>query len=465
MFKEYFFEMMALLCTACVTSMAQGDGKLTPFADGFSSPVTITHAGDSRLFVVNQPGSIYVADSSGMVNPEPFLDITDRVTFGGEQGLLGLAFHPDYKNNGYFYVNYTGTGDSTHISRFTRLEGNRDKADPKSEKNILTIPQPYKNHNGGNLEFGPDGYLYIGMGDGGSGGDPERRAQNPAELLGKILRIDVSHGDPYSIPESNPFYGSYSVRNEIWILGLRNPWRFSFDRNTGDLWIADVGQNQVEEIDLQPAGSPGGENYGWRCYEGNHLFDTAGCVSADLFVFPVYTYPHGLECSVTGGFVFRGDSSSPYYGKYFFADYCSDMIWTLHHDNTGWVREDFGHFPGSGFSTFGEDVKGELYVASHLNGIIYRISNPLTGFRHETELKGIRCFNDPLSGKIYLEINGSARPDADLVIYDMQGAARFRDRIKSEKYEFSTSWLNNGIYLISLRMEGKTWSQKVAVER
>ena len=198
------------------------------------------------------------------------------------------------------------------------------------------------------------------------------------------------------------------ARNEIWALGLRNPWRFSFDRKTGDLWIADVGQNAVEEINFQPAGSPGGENYGWRCYEGNNIFDTAGCTSANSLVFPVYTYTHGSECSVTGGFVFRGDSLSPYYGKYFFADYCSDMIWTLHHDTTGWVRENFGEFPGSGFSTFGEDSKGELYVASHLNGIIYRISGRITGIRPETELKGIRFSQDPLSRKLLLEINSNA---------------------------------------------------------
>jgi glucose/arabinose dehydrogenase len=463
--KKCAIGLLALFCIAARYSAAQDRGNLTPFAEGFSSPVTITHADDSRLFVVNQPGTVFMVDSSGIVNPEPFLNITDRVTFGGEQGLLGLAFHPDYKNNGYFYVNYTGVGDSTHISRFTMLAGHPEKADPNSEKKILTIPQPYKNHNGGEVVFGPDGYLYIGMGDGGSGGDPEKRAQNPAELLGKILRIDVSHGDPYTIPESNPFYATDFARKEIWALGLRNPWRFSFDRKTGDLWIADVGQNLVEEINFRPAGSKGGENYGWRCYEGNHLFDTTGCVSSDSLIFPVYTYPHGSECSITGGFVYRGDSLSPYYGKYFFADYCSDRIWTLHKETTGWVREDFGRFAGSGFSTFGEDMYGNLYVAGNSSGIIYRVSNHATGIKPEFTSPVIQIFNDPLSRKVRVEIAGDIQHEAYLAIYDMEGVMRFHDRVMNQKYEFSTSRLPYGIYLISLRMEGKIWSQKLVIER
>jgi glucose/arabinose dehydrogenase len=442
---------------------AQENGVLTPFAHGFSSPVIITHAGDSRLFVVNQPGTIVIVDSSGNVKTEPFLDIHNKVTFLGEQGLLGLAFDPDYKNNGYFYVNYIGARDSTHISRFTMFAGKPDKADSLSELQIMTIAQPFKNHNGGNLVFGPDGYLYIGMGDGGSGGDPGKRAQNPHLLLGKILRIDVDHGNPYTIPESNPFFGSDSVRNEIWALGLRNPWRFSFDRKTADLWIADVGQNAVEEIDFQPAASPGGENYGWRCYEGNQSFDQEDCAPHDSFTFPVYTYPHGDECSVTGGFVYRGDSLSAYYGKYFFADYCSDRIWTLHKEGTEWVKEDFGRFAGNGFGTFGQDYKGELYIAGHANGIIYRIESRPTGLPPVIELSGIRFFNDPASGKFRLEIKGGSTPEAVLSIYDMNGAVRFRDKITGENYEFSNRRLPYGVYLINLAINGRNWSHKLVI--
>ncbi len=461
---RYTLLLWMMLLIAFKSSMAQNAGSLIPFADGFSSPVTITHARDNRLFVVNQPGYVSIVDSAGNVNPEPFLDISDRVAFGGEQGLLGLAFPPDYNVNGYFYVNYTGIGDSTHISRFTREPGNPDMADPQSEVKILTIAQPYKNHNGGELAFGPDGYLYIGLGDGGSGGDPENRAQNRTELLGKILRIDVSEGDPYTIPESNPFYGIKALRNEIWATGLRNPWRFSFDRKTGDLWIADVGQNLTEEINLQPAGSQGGENYGWRCYEGNDPFNTGQC-TADSFIFPVYTYPHGEECSVTGGMVYRGDSLSPFYGKYFFADYCSDRIWTLHKDSTAWVKEDFGRFIGNGFSTFGEDNKGEMYVAGHSNGIVYRISGPATGIKPESESSAIHFSYDPLSRKILVDITGDTQPEARLVIYDMQGTMRFTERVTSEIYAFSTAGLPHGVYLISVWMNGKYWSEKFIMER
>lgn len=462
---QYFHWIVTMLLTVPVFSNAQDQGVLIPFADGFASPVIITHAGDSRLFVADQPGTIFIVDSAGNINTEPFLDITEKVTYLGEQGLLGLAFHPDYKNNGFFYVNYIGAGDSTHISRFTMLSGNPDKADPQSEIKIMTLAQPYRNHNGGNLVFGPDGYLYIGLGDGGSGGDPQNRAQNPVELLGKILRIDVDHGNPYALPESNPFYGLNSVRNEIWALGLRNPWRFSFDKRTGDLWIADVGQNQLEEINFQPAASPGGQNYGWRCYEGDQPYNQDSCALSDTFTFPVYQYVHGDECSITGGFVYRGDSLSPYFGKYFFADYCSDRIWTLHHDTTGWVSEDFGQFTGNGFSTFGEDSKGELYVAGHSNGIIYSIASQVTGLPPENELSGIQFFNDPLSRKFRLELNISNTREADISIYDILGAVLFRDKITGKEYEFNTSRLRYGVYLINLRLNGKYWSHKLIIER
>lgn len=356
---------------------SRDEDTLVPFASGLISPVCIANAYDSRLFVVDQHGSIVIVDSAGNVNPETFMDISDRVFYGGERGLLGIAFHPDYKTNGYFYVNYIGEGDSTHISRFSVLAGNRDKADPLSELKLLTIEQPFENHKGGSLCFGPDGYLYIGLGDGGSGGDPGNRAQNPKDFHGKILRIDVDHGNPYSIPATNPFYNNPSTYNEIWALGLRNPWKFSFDRFTGDLWIADVGQDKLEEIDFQRATSTGGENYGWRCYEGNQEYNTDGCAPIGTFEFPIYFYSHGTECSVTGGYVYRGQPSSPYYGYYFFADYCSDRIWALHNDNGFWITKELGQFPGNSFSTFGEDYKGELYIAGLSSGKIYRL--PIIG--------------------------------------------------------------------------------------
>ena len=368
------------------------ESKMVSFATGLSNPVSITHAGDSRLFVVDQAGYIRIVDPSGKVNPQPFLDIHERVTFGGERGLLGLAFHPEYKSNGYLYVNYIGDRDSTHISRFKVSAGNAEMADPQSEFKLMTLFQPFANHKGGNLSFGPDGFLYIGMGDGGSSGDPGNRAQNPKEYLGKMLRIDVNQGNPYAIPASNPFYNSTTTLGEIWALGLRNPWRFSFDRLTGDLWIADVGQDALEEIDFQPAASRGGENYGWRCYEGTQTFNNSGCDPQASFTLPVYTYPHGEECSVTGGFVYRGTQSSTYYGHYFFADYCSDRIWTLHKVGNNWVKEDFGRFTGNNFSTFGEDALGQLYVAGTKSGTIFKVldyTTPVTSANVTRKYKNI----------------------------------------------------------------------------
>jgi len=365
---------LVLSCDDARPQKSASSNNLVLFASGLSNPVCITNAGDSRLFVVNQAGSIHIIDSNGNVSPQTYLDIQGRVTYGGEQGLLGVAFHPQYLTNGYFYVNYIGDGDSTHISRFNVSAGDPDLADSLSEFKLLTIYQPFTNHNGGDLSFGPDGYLYIGLGDGGSGGDPGNRAQNPMEYLGKMLRIDVNQGNPYTIPPTNPFYNSPTTLGEIWALGLRNPWRFSFDRLTGDLWIADVGQNAVEEIDFQPAASTGGENYGWRCYEGNQPYNTSGCASASAYTFPVFTYPHGDDCSVTGGYVYRGNASFPFYGHYFYADYCSDRIWTLHYAAGNWVSDIFGQFPGNNFSTFGENAAGQLFVAGRSSGTIWRIA-------------------------------------------------------------------------------------------
>ena len=373
------FFVFILLLSACRKPKPKPDPKLIPFATGLDQPVSITHAGDSRLFVVGQVGYIHIIDSSGQVKQPPFLDIHERVVYGGERGLLGIAFHPQYKANGYFYVNYVGKGDSTHISRFSVSKSNPDVADPNSELKLLTIKQPFENHNGGDVCFGPDGYLYIGLGDGGSAGDPGNRAQNLKEFLGKMLRIDVNQGHPYGIPVTNPYHNNPPALGEIWALGLRNPWRFSFDRLTGDLWIADVGQNEIEEIDFQPASSKGGENYGWRCYEGNKSYNPDKTIKDSALTSPIYTYPHGPECSVIGGYVYRGKESSPIYGHYFFTDYCSDRIWTIHQQSGKWKTEVFGRFEGNNFCTFGEDVNGNLYIAGLTSGTIYRINETPQG--------------------------------------------------------------------------------------
>ncbi len=356
--------------------------ELEQYATGFLSPVDITHAGDERLFVVERSGRIKIIDENGSVVSTPFLDIDNLVanTSGqSERGLLGLAFHPNYVNNGFFFVNYTDNSGETVIARYSRDAADPNLADPNSGVMIMTIDQPYSNHNGGCIKFGPDGYLYIGMGDGGSGNDPQSYGQNTQSLLGKMLRIDIDNGSPYSIPANNPFVNDANVLDEIWAIGVRNPWRFSFDRETGDLWIADVGQNAWEEIDFQPANSPGGENYGWRCYEGNNLngnVNTSNCGSAGDYVAPVYEIQHqGFSgpCSITGGFVYRGEDYPDLEGIYICADYCSGEFFTVAPDGSGgWVGQEVADF-NYDISTFGEDVNGEIYAARMGQGRIYKV--------------------------------------------------------------------------------------------
>ena len=343
-------------------------------AGGFNNPVDIVHAGDSRLFIVEQGGQIRIIESGGNVLATPFLDLSAVVTAGGEAGLLGLAFPPDYSSSGEFYVNFTETSSGqlrTVIARY-QVSANPNVADPGSRTNIFTVNQPFSNHNAGDLNFGPDGYLYIALGDGGSGGDPQNNAQNPLSPLGKVLRLDVTGESTYAIPPDNPFVGPDGVLDEIWALGLRNPWRVSFDRQTGDYWIADVGQNAWEEVNFQPASSPGGENYGWRCYEGNHEYNTSGCGPAGDYDFPVFEYSHALGLAVTGGYVYRGTHYDFLNGHYFVADFASNRFWTLYPNGSGW---DVTVLPNlvSNPSAFGEDAYGELYVASYYGGGIYQI--------------------------------------------------------------------------------------------
>jgi glucose/arabinose dehydrogenase len=327
------------------------------------------------LFVVEQAGRIYVIKEA-QAPATLFLDITALVdSSANERGLLSMAFHPDAKSNGFFFVNYTRKPDGATVIARYHLSNDPNVADPGSAKVLLTIPQPEPNHNGGLVEFGPEGYLYIGMGDGGGAGDRHGtigNGQDLGSLLGKLLRIDVN-GDPYAIPATNPFKGKAGARPEIWVYGLRNPWRWSFDRRTGDLYIGDVGQNAYEEIDFQPASSPGGENYGWRLMEGKRCFNPgSGCERPGLTM-PVADYDHGQGCSVTGGYVYRGAQYPWLDGLYVFADYCSGIVWTLDRNPSGaWEmveRIRVGFQP----SSFGQDQAGELYLVGHNDGTIYRL--------------------------------------------------------------------------------------------
>jgi glucose/arabinose dehydrogenase len=331
-------------------------------ASGLARPVDLQTDGSGRLFIIEKVGRIRILQD-GQLLDQPFLDISDRVdSSGNEQGLLGLAFHAQYAQNGRFFVNYTDNNGDDVIWRF-QVTGDPNVADPNSEVKLLGIDDPFPNHNGGVLAFGPDGYLYAGFGDGGSQGDPFGNAQNTGSLLGKILRLDVNSGDPYAIPADNPF------GNEVWAYGLRNPWRLSFDRLTGDLFIGDVGQNTWEEIDYLPAGSSGGTNFGWNLREGMH--DYNGSASPE-FTEPIAEYSHQEGgCSVTGGYVYRG-SMPEWNGIYLYGDYCTGLIWGLIQSDGGWQKQllfdvDFT------ITTFGQDASGELYMLSDSGGV-YRLT-------------------------------------------------------------------------------------------
>jgi len=341
-----------------------------PLTGELDRPIGMASAydGSSRLFVLEQQGRIRVF-SNDQLQEEPYLDIIDRVgSSGSERGLLGIAFHPDFENNGYLYVNYTDLNGDTVISRFD-APGGQQAADPASEQILLQVDQPYANHNGGGLAFGPDGYLYLGLGDGGSAGDPQENGQSVETLLGKLLRIDVDGSESYAIPADNPF-ASGGGQGEIWAYGLRNPWRFSFDRATHDLYIGDVGQGEWEEIDFLPAGSPGGTNFGWDLREGAHTFGGAAPGTAGLTE-PVWEYNHSQGCSVTGGVVYRGQALPAWQGIYLFGDYCSGNIWGLANIGGTWQSDLFFQ---SGFmiTSFGEDEAGEVYLADH-SGQVYRL--------------------------------------------------------------------------------------------
>ena len=384
--KGYRFEMLArsgisvclLIFMSCNFATAQPEITTELVATGVPNVTSITHAGDGsgRLFMTQQAGQIVIFDGS-QVLPQPFLDIDPLVSSSGERGLLSVAFHPNYSANGFFYVNYTDTGGDTVVARYS-VSGDVNVADPGSASIILTVEQPFANHNGGQLQFGPDGLLYIAMGDGGSGGDPQNNAQNLEILLGKMLAIDVDGGVPYAIPPGNPFVGTPGARGEIWAYGLRNPWRFSFDRLTGDMFIADVGQTQWEEVNFQPADSAGGENYGWRLMEGNHCFNPPTNCNDGSLTLPVAEYSHSLgRCSVTGGYRYRGSANPELAGVYFFADFCTGQIWGMEDDGVGgWVVTELLD-TAFAISTFGEDESGELYFAhlSPVDGAIYRIKS------------------------------------------------------------------------------------------
>ena len=356
--------------------------RLEPVAANLEQPTSVVSAddGSGRLFVTQKTGLLRIVEGDSVLDT-PFLDLTDTVSTSSEQGLLGVAFHPDYAQNGRFFINYTRQDGATVIAEYA-VSSDPNVADASSAKVLLTINQPYSNHNGGDLVFGPDGYLYIGTGDGGAGGDPQGNGQDKTALLGKMLRLDVDNagdGEPYGIPASNPFVNSADARPEVWAYGLRNPWRFSFDRQTGDLWIADVGQNAFEEVDYQPASSNGGEDYGWNVMEADSCYNDAAPTSPletcdeQGLVKPVLEYPHSEGQSITGGYVYRGEAVPALEGRYVYGDFVSGTIWSAAAQGDGSYQST--PLLNSGFNVvaFGEDEAGELYVADY-SGTLYRFA-------------------------------------------------------------------------------------------
>lgn len=455
-------KILPVLIVLCTFQTIAQTINLETFASGFSSPVAITNAGDSRLFVVQRSGAIRIINANGTINATNFLNLSTIISAGGERGLLGLAFHPDYATNGYFYVNYTRTGDgATVIARYSVNTTNPDVADASSALVLLTIAQPASNHNGGSVVFGPDGFLYIGMGDGGGANDTNNYGQNINSLLGKMLRIDVNSGTLYGIPPTNPFAGAIAGADEIWAVGMRNPWKFSFDSQTGDLWIADVGQNAIEEINKAPS-SAAGLNYGWRCYEGNSPFNTTGCGVITNYTFPVTDYTHAASggCSITGGYVYRGATYPNLQGKYLFSDYCNNKIGYI--SNTGGAITWSSAFSGN-ISTFGEDVNGELYVAGLNNGVVSKITDTTLSVGDFNQI-GISIYPNP--AKDYFTIENKNNRELSIKIYDTSGKLIVSQNGQSlEIITFNTSGFSRGLYLVVAEdTRGNTFKSKVMIQ-
>lgn len=452
-----FYLLMLIGLSGLASSQTIG---LTTFATGFSSPIEITHpVGDPRLFVVQKGGSIKILNLDGTINPTNFLTLpSGTVSNGSEQGLLGLAFHPNYATNGYFYLNYTNAAGNTVIARYS-VSANPNIADLSSGAILLTINQPFSNHNGGTIRFGPDGYLYIGMGDGGSGGDPGNRAQNINENLGKMLRIDVDGPAPYGIPPTNPYVG-VAGNDEIWAIGLRNPWKFSFDMLNNDLWIADVGQDAYEEVNHNPAPVAAGLNYGWKCYEANNVYTNGCAVPTTTYTFPVAQYSHSLGCSITGGYVYRGTTYPNFYGKYFMADYCFNKIGmiTVGSSTIAWSNAFTGNF-----TTFGQDLNGEMYIAGINNGTVYKLIDTSQLSNNAFDTDDLQVYPNPANSEVFVKSSKINYP-AQANIYDLTGKLLRSQTLRENDQSINTSELSSGVYLMNIQGGDQTqWQSKLTI--
>ena len=456
-----FLSIMALLC--CNIFFAQSI-DIQSFATGFSQPIAIENAGDTRLFVVEQRGKIKILNSNGTTNATDFLDLTTLVSpTGNERGLLGLAFHPNYATNGYFFVNYTNLSGNTVIARYS-VSANPNIASTTATI-LLTISQPYSNHNGGSLRFGPDGYLYIGMGDGGSGNDPENRAQNINENLGKMLRIDVNAtvSPFYTIPSTNPYVG-IAGNDEIWAIGLRNPWKFSFNRLNGDLWIADVGQDAREEVNKVPSPLPTTVNFGWRCYEGNingANFNGA-CVAQSATFAPIAAPTHTAgNCSITGGYVYTGTTYPNLQNKYLFTDLCNSRIGII---NAAGTLTYSATFSGRSFVTFGETNTGELYIGDIGNGTIYRIIDTSLSINDFAQ-NNYKIYPNPSKNEVYIEKSTDSYP-TEVIIFDSNGKALITQRTENlQRNIINIGTLATGLYFMTIKDNNESAStHKLLIE-
>ena len=433
--------------------------ELEDFADGFSSPLALKNAGDERLFVVEQGGVIKIVDLNGTVNPTPFLDIQSIVNAGGERGLLGLAFHPEYQTNGRFFVHYSNSSGDTQISEFSVSTSNPDIADPNSEVMLLTVSQPFSNHNGGTIAFGPqDGYLYIGLGDGGGGGDTNNNAQNPTLLIGKLLRIDIdtqSGGNNYGIPSDNPFISDPNTRDEIWATGLRNPFRFTMDPETNSIWIGDVGQNAREEVNRASL-SQAGLNYGWRCYEGNAPYNTSGCPDESELTFPVFDYSWNGGGSVIGGYVYRGNLYEDLQDVYVFGD-IDGMISTLDIDDN-YINQ--GQFPGT-WVAFGQDINKELY-AVNLSGSIFKIAGGVLSV-DENQSNNVLVYPNPANDIVRVKLQTQVMEH--LKISDVKGSIIYTETLQSNQKQINTSSFAKGMYFITITTkQGAKFVKKLMIK-
>jgi len=432
--------------------------NIEEFATGFTAPVEITHANDNRMFVVQQNGMIRIVQPNGSINATNFLNISSKITYGGERGLLGLAFHPQYSTNGYFFVYYNDTNGNITVARYTR-SSNPDVADATTEKIVLNLPKPFDNHNGGSIHFAPDGYLWIVTGDGGSGGDPNNNAQNKNSLLGKMLRLDINSTGPYNIPPDNPFVGVDGA-DEVWAYGLRNAWKFNFDTTSGNVMIADVGQGQIEEINRQPM-SQAGLNYGWRCYEGNTPYNTTGCPSTSTMTFPIAAYNHtGGKCSITGGYIYRGTQYTALQGRYIFADYCSTQIGILNPDDSiTWTAA----FSGNNFSTFGINNQNELFVASVNNGKIFKITSGTLATQENNLSTQIKIYPNPASKKVF--IDGVKDKNTSVELFSSDGKIVIESQKIGNDNSIDISGIPSGVYFITINSEKlKSYSQKLIIQ-